>query len=130
LNKYLDGARPVKGGRSSRDKGNRVERAIVKALQEGGFAAERVPLSGSARGSRFGGYDISIPILGLDRRFEVKARRNDFVRLYGWLEGNYGLIVKADRKDPLIVIRMTDAIEVALAADKNRSSQHSTRAAK
>ncbi len=43
-----------KGGRASRDKGNRAERAIVKFLQERGFAAERVPLSGSAGGSYLG----------------------------------------------------------------------------
>jgi Holliday junction resolvase len=47
------------GGRASRDKGNRTERAIVRLLQERGFAAERVPLSGAARG-RFGG-DVSVP---------------------------------------------------------------------
>ena len=43
-----------RGGRASREKGNRTERAIVRLLQEHGFAAERVPLSGAARG-RFGG---------------------------------------------------------------------------
>jgi hypothetical protein len=37
-------------GRRSRDKGARVERAIVHALQAGGFAAERVPLSGAVGG--------------------------------------------------------------------------------
>jgi Holliday junction resolvase len=36
-------------GRASRQKGNRTERAIVRLLQEHGFAAERVPLSGAAR---------------------------------------------------------------------------------
>jgi len=47
------------GGRASRDKGNRTERAIVRLLQDRGLAAERVPLSGAMRG-RFGG-DISVP---------------------------------------------------------------------
>src|ERR1700752_2920714 len=61
-----------RGGRASRQKGNRVERAIVAALQEAGFAAERIPLSGSA-GGRFSG-DITMPLLGVDRRVEVKAR--------------------------------------------------------
>jgi hypothetical protein len=65
--------RKSRGGRRSRDKGNRLERAIVEALQSHGFAAERVPLSGAARG-RFGG-DVSVPLFGVDRRIEVKARR-------------------------------------------------------
>ena len=33
-----------RGGRASREKGNRGERAVVRFLQEHGFAAERVPL--------------------------------------------------------------------------------------
>jgi Holliday junction resolvase len=49
----------MSGGRASRQKGNRTERAIVHVLQSHGFAAERVPLSGAARG-RFGG-DVSVP---------------------------------------------------------------------
>jgi len=61
-----------RGGRASRQKGNRTERALARYLQERGFAAERVPLSGAARG-RFGG-DVSVPLLGIDRRCEVKAR--------------------------------------------------------
>jgi hypothetical protein len=52
------------GGRASRQKGNRLERALVHALQNAGFAAERVPLSGAARG-RFGG-DVSVPLLGVE----------------------------------------------------------------
>ena len=51
------------GGRRSRDKGNRTERALVRFLQDRGFAAERVPLSGSA-GGRFAG-DITIPFSAL-----------------------------------------------------------------
>jgi Holliday junction resolvase len=67
------------GGRASREKGNRTERAIVRFLQERGFAAERVPLSGAVRG-RFGG-DVSVPVLGVDRRIEVKCRGNGFREL-------------------------------------------------
>jgi Holliday junction resolvase len=53
------------GGARFRQKGNRTERAIVRLLQDHGFAAERVPLSGAAS-ERFGG-DISVPLLGVDR---------------------------------------------------------------
>jgi Holliday junction resolvase len=68
------------GGKRSRDKGNRVERAIVKALQNHGLGAERVPLSGAAGGSYLG--DITVPLLGVDRVVEVKARARGFAQLY------------------------------------------------
>jgi Holliday junction resolvase len=90
------------GGRTPRQKGNRAERAIVRFLQQQGFAAERVPLSGAARG-RFGG-DVSIPVLGVDRRAEVKCRGNGFRELYKWLDGADLLIVRADRRELLVVI--------------------------
>lgn len=32
-----------RGGRASRDKGNRFERAVVRLLQDAGLGAERVP---------------------------------------------------------------------------------------
>ena len=90
------------GGRASRQKGNREERALVRILQEYGFAAERVPLSGAARG-RFGG-DLSVPLLGRDQRVESKVRANGFRELYAWLEGNDFLVVRADRREPLVVL--------------------------
>jgi Holliday junction resolvase len=67
---------PRCGGRWSREKGNRTEHAIVALLQDRGFAAERVPLSGSAGGRCIG--DISVSVLGIDRTVEVKARANSF----------------------------------------------------
>jgi Holliday junction resolvase len=103
-------------GARHRQKGNRTERAIVRALQAAGFAAERVPLSGAARG-RFGG-DISVPLLGVDRRCEVKARGAGFRRLYDWLEGADFLIVKADRAEPLVVLKLKFATEIAWVAEK------------
>ncbi|MFG1399866.1 hypothetical protein [Roseixanthobacter pseudopolyaromaticivorans] len=107
-------------GKKSRDKGARIERAIVKLLQDFGLCAERVPLSGQgaiARASdRFGG-DVHVPVLGQDERLEVKARATGFARIYAWLEGNYGLVIKADRKDPLIVLRLSDAARVLECAE-------------
>jgi Holliday junction resolvase len=107
-----------RGGRASRQKGNRTERALVKYLQDRGFAAERVPLSGSVRG-RFGG-DISVPLIGADRRVEVKVRGNGFARLYDWLEGNDFLIVRSDRREPLVVIPLKFAAEIASVAERRR----------
>lgn len=86
-------------GRRSRDKGNRAERALVRFLQDRGFAAERIPLSGSA-GGKFAG-DISVPLLGHDRIAEVKCRASGFRELYAWLDSRDILILKADRREPL-----------------------------
>jgi Holliday junction resolvase len=104
-------------GRRSRNKGNRVERAIVAALQEHAFAAERVPLSGAARG-RFGG-DISVPLLGKDCRVEVKARAHGFGQLYAWLADHDFLVVKADHCEPLVVLRLKEAARIAAIAEQN-----------
>ena len=108
-------------GVACRRKGNRVERAVVHALQDCGLAAERVPLSGAARG-RFGG-DVSVPLLGRDHRVEVKARSNGFRRLYGWLGEHDFLILKAD---PLVVLPLSLAAEIAAIAERasDRSREH------
>jgi Holliday junction resolvase len=98
-----------------------MERAIVRLLQERGFAAERIPLSGSA-GGRFSG-DISMPLLGVDRRVEVKVRCDGFRELYKWLDGADLLIVRADRCEPLVVLPLRFAITIATAAENNRSKQ-------
>jgi Holliday junction resolvase len=105
------------GGRASRSKGNRTERAIVRLLQERGFAAERVPLSGAALG-RFGG-DVSLPLLGIDRRVEVKCRGYGLRQLYAWLDGADFLIVRADRREPLVVLPLKLAAEIAAIAESN-----------
>ncbi|MGY4260117.1 Holliday junction resolvase [Bradyrhizobium sp. USDA 4516] len=108
----------MKGGRKSRDKGNRAERAIVRFLQDRGFAAERVPLSGSAGGSYLG--DLTVPVVGIDRVVEVKCRAAGFKELYRWLIDRDILIVRADRSEPLVVLPLKLAAEIASAADKNK----------
>jgi hypothetical protein len=89
------------GGRASRQKGN-------------------VPLSGAARG-RFGG-DISVPLLGIDRRVEVKCRGDGFRELYAWLDDADFLIVKANRLEPLVVLRLKFASEIAALAEQTKNS--------
>jgi hypothetical protein len=101
-------------GRASRDKGNRAERAIVKFLQDRGFAAERVPLSGAAGGSYLG--DLTVPILDVDRVVEVKVRADGFRELYRWLIDRDILIVRADRSEPLVVLPLKLAAEIAAKA--------------
>ena len=102
------------GGRASRDKGNRAERAVVKFLQDRGFAAERVPLSGAAGGSYVG--DLTVPVMGTDRVIEVKCRAKGFRQLYDWLIDRDILIVRADRSEPLVVVPLKLAAEIAAKA--------------
>ena len=100
-------------------KPNTSERAIVRLLQER-LAAERVPLSGAARG-RFGGdVSVSVPVLGVDRRVEVKCRGDGFRELYKWLAGADFLIVRADRRELLIVAPLKFAVEVVTMAEQGR----------
>ncbi len=108
------------GGRRSRDKGNRAERALVRYLQDRGFAAERVPLSGAA-GGRYAG-DVSIPVIGRDLIAEMKVRGAGFRQLYAWLDGRDLLIVRADRCEPLVVIPLRLAAEIAAAAERGKAA--------
>jgi len=107
-----------RGGRASRQKGNRAERALVRALQDRGFAAERVPLSGAA-GGRYCG-DLTVPLLGVDRTVEVKVRARGFAQLYDWLDGRDLLVVRADRRDPLVILPFKLAVAIAAAAERNK----------
>jgi Holliday junction resolvase len=109
----------MSGGRAPKQKGNRTERQLVRLLQTYGLAAERVPLSGSVTGGKFGG-DISVPLLSIDRIVEVKCRRNGFRELYKWLEGRDLLIVRSDRRDALVVAPLKLALEIALTAEKKK----------
>jgi hypothetical protein len=109
------------GGRKSRSKGIRNELMVAHQLQEAGFAATRVPLSGGA-GGKFSG-DVTFPLFGLDRKLEVKSRATGFSQIYTWLADNYGLIIRRDRDTPLLVIRLADAIAVAKVAEKAKGVQ-------
>jgi hypothetical protein len=102
------------GGKHSRDKGNRTERAIVRSLQERGFAAEKI--SGMYRP----GADLSVPLLGVDRTVEIKCRGRGFGQLYAWLIDRDFLIVKADRSEPLVVLPLKLAAEIAAIAERNK----------
>ena len=110
-------------GKSQRDKGARTERQIVQLFQDHGLAAERVPLSGQGQsaGSRFFG-DVTLPVCNVDRPLEIKCRANGFRELYKWLEGCWALVVKADRKTPLVVLPMPEFIELVKQAEKGKAS--------
>ncbi len=94
-------------GRPPRQKGDRLEREVVKLLQAAGVPARRVPLSGSMAG--YPG-DVLATMAGRELCLEVKARR-DFKTLHAWLERRDAVILKADRKEPLMVLRLADFLK-------------------
>jgi hypothetical protein len=104
-----------RGGRSPRQKGNRAEAAIVRFLQSKGLSAQRVPLSGAA-GGRFAG-DVCVDLLGISRTLEVKARARAFGSIYRWLANADLLIVRADRREPLCILPLWLASEIAAEAE-------------
>jgi len=107
------------GGRSSKQKGSRNERALVKLLIEAGFAAEPSPLSGALRSEKFGGgCDVVVPLFGRPHRIECKHHANGFARLYKWLIGVDLLVVRADRSEPLVVMPLSSLIEIAKTAEQ------------
>jgi Holliday junction resolvase len=106
------------GGSRARAKGDRLERAIVNLLQSHGLGAERVPLSGAA-GGRFGG-DLSCPCLGRDLVLEAKSRRTGFSFLYKALVDRDVLVLRSDRCDALVVLRLKLAAQIAAAAEGHK----------
>ena len=54
-----------------------------------------------------------LPLLDRDLRIEVKARADGFRELYSWLNNRDVLIVKADRLEPLVVLRLSLAAKIA-----------------
>lgn len=105
------------GGRRSRQKGDRNERGLVKALQLAGIAAERTPMSGAVRSTRFGGgYDVSIPLFNEDMKAECKHHGNGFQRLYKWLEPVDILIVRCDHAKPLAILKLDRLLELSKKA--------------
>ncbi len=93
-------------GKSPRQKGDRLERAVVLLLREHGLDAKRVPLSGSAKG--YPG-DVVVTVAGRDHVLECKSRR-DFATLYKWLQHRDALILKGDRREHLVVLRLADLL--------------------
>jgi Holliday junction resolvase len=108
-----------RGGRRARDKGSRFERLIVRPAQDAGVAAERIPLYGAAGGSFSG--DVSLPLLRRDLCIEAKRRATGFSQLYASLDGRDALIVKADRRERLVILPLRMALEVAAAAERGKS---------
>ncbi len=94
-------------GKSPRQKGDRLEREVVKLLQAAGVPARRVPLSGSMAG--YPG-DVVANMAGRELCLECKSRK-DFKTLHAWLEHRDALVLKGDRREHLVVLRLADFLK-------------------
>jgi len=88
-----------KGGKYARDKGLNFEREIVNLAKSRGHIAKRVPLSGA---TEYAKGDVEIG----DRVFECKRVARS--PLYKWLGDNHGVIIRGDREEALVVLRLED----------------------
>jgi hypothetical protein len=61
------------------------------------------------------GHDLEIPLGDDLLRIECKARANGFGTLYRCLDDRDVLIVKGDHKEPLVILRLSLATEIAKA---------------
>jgi hypothetical protein len=85
-----------------------------------GFDCRRVPLSGSAPG-----WAGDLMLAG--RMFEVKTRARGLRRLYRWLDERYfGLVVAADRREPLIIFRLGNFLRDCRFRESSGTSRSKT----
>ena len=101
------------GGKMSRDKGGRVEREMVKLLnQSPTINSKKIPLSGAMAGYP-GDIEIEFAMTpSRDQDFkllaEVKARKDGagFATLERWIQGADMLILKRNHAEPFIAMPM------------------------
>lgn len=91
-----------------KEKGNRVERAIVKILEGTGWQAKRAPGSnGNALGKE---QTVDIQAFtpdGVEYTIQVKGRKSIAAYLYPPDSCDF-TIVKGDRREPLVVITLEE----------------------
>jgi hypothetical protein len=95
-------------GMKSRRKGASFEREVVAFHRNLGLAAERIPLSGAAKGSFAGDLRLG------PWTVECKRRADGFRELYSWLAHDNAdlLVLRADRQDLLVVLNQTTWLQL------------------
>jgi Holliday junction resolvase len=99
---------PPRGGRRSRQKGDRAEREIVSLHLELGIHSQRVPLSGATR-YKGNGADVDVYAFGKDQApvvSEVKSRKegSGFKTLERWIGENDAIFLRRNHAAPLVVL--------------------------
>jgi hypothetical protein len=100
-----------RGPINSRRKGLDAERVLVRYLQQRGLTATKTSRTGYA------GTDLAVDLLGISRSIECKVRACAFGQLYRWLANADLLIIRANRREPLCILPMWLAAEIAAEAE-------------
>jgi len=95
-------------GLKSRRKGASFELEVVHLLQAAGLDARKIS------GMYVPGPDVSCPVLGHDRKLECKRRARAFGTLYGFLNGSYAVVIRDDRCEPMVVMKLEEWTRLAL----------------
>lgn len=90
-------------------KGTDFERQCVNKLKDIGVNARRVPLSGAGHEK---GDVIFEKVKGVFTAIECKWRKSGFKQIYDWIGPFEYLIIKADRKEPLWVVRESEMLRM------------------
>lgn len=95
-------------GMKSRRKGAGFEREVVAFHRDRGMPAERIPLSGAAKGSFAGDLRLGPWVA------ECKRRARGFGQLYAWIEHDNAdlLVLRADRQPLLVVLTETTWVQL------------------
>jgi Holliday junction resolvase len=101
----MDKPASKKGGKPSRDKGSRFERAVVNELKAKHLDARRVPLSGAMWLK--GDVEVSVHWRDDPLRLECKIRKDGFKEIYRWLDKNDALVIRADGQPALAVLPLS-----------------------
>lgn len=97
-------------GKASRDKGARVERALVEALKQHGWQEVlRVPLSGAAAGFK-GDVHARPPGWGTSLVFENKARAKGFEKYYALLRPNRPFKFSTGKEECVMSLNPADVV--------------------
>jgi len=96
----------MKGGRSPKQKGNRVERMIVNMAKDKGLEAKRA----YASDGRSLGYHEEVDVLINNIRIQVKARKS----IAAFMKPNENVdavVLKEDRMEPIVVLPLKQYLE-------------------
>jgi len=108
--------------KSQRDKGHGFERDIVNLLKEHGYEASR-----NLTQTRDSGGDINLP------RWLFECKRYAKIAVYTWLDQAINsakgkqtpvVVAKADRKEAIVIMRLTDFMEMMNHVEKGKKTAH------